>query len=132
VSASQPRLSSDRAVDFRRVSYFDRDVECVRRFFRNRFRYHSDERPRFSDVVPEHMRKITKLAKNQTEASHAQEDVHAANGDVRLDLLAKASGFGGSKHEHELEKVRCRPLLLLIPKELTWKLLFYSTCRSCV
>jgi len=87
-------------------SYFDRDVECVRRFFRKRFRYHSDEFPRFQDIVPEYARKQTKLPKNVPSAEPTEEaETIPQNGDVRLDLLAKASGFGGSKQDRELEQV---------------------------
>ncbi|GAC98315.1 hypothetical protein PHSY_005908 [Pseudozyma hubeiensis SY62] len=87
--------------------YFDRDVECVRRFFRKRFRYQSDEFPRFQDVVPEFARQQTKLPKPASDAEHAQDNDKpiVANGDIRLDLLAKASGFGGSKQDRELEQV---------------------------
>lgn len=90
------------------TSYFDRDVECVRRFFRKRFRYQSDEFPRFQDVVPEYARKQTKLPKSAPDSDPTEGEDGAAstaNGDVRLDLLAKASGFGGSKQDRELEQV---------------------------
>lgn len=92
---------------FDNLSYFDRDVECVRRFFRKRFRYISDEFPRFQDVVPEHARKQTKLPKTTTDAEAVDEanTTTSESGDVRLDLLAKASGFGGSKQDRELEQV---------------------------
>lgn len=88
-------------------SYFERDVECVRRFFRKRFRYHSDEFPRFQDVVPESARKQTKLPKTAPEAENVDEanPTTTEGGDMRLDLLAKASGFGGSKQDRELEQV---------------------------
>ncbi|SPO32784.1 related to RIO2 protein [Ustilago trichophora] len=86
--------------------YFERDVECVRRFFRKRFRYHSDEFPRFQDVVPEYARKQTKLPKTAPEAENVDEanPTTTEGGDMRLDLLAKASGFGGSKQDRELEQ----------------------------
>ena len=88
-------------------SYFDRDVECVRRFFRKRFRYLSDEFPRFQDVVPEYARKQTRLPKPTADVDNSEEADGATSesGDVRLDLLAKASGFGGSKQDRELEQV---------------------------
>lgn len=92
------------------ASYFERDVECVRRFFRKRFRYHSDEFPRFQDVVPEYARKQTKLPKSAPDAENLDEAEATARegGDMRLDLLAKASGFGGSKQDRELEQVRLK------------------------
>ena len=74
----------------------------------------SDEFPRFQDVVPEYLRKQTKLPKTAPDAENA-ENADEANtttqdGDMRLDLLAKASGFGGSKQDRELEQVssKCR------------------------
>lgn len=76
----------------------------MRRFFRKRFRYHSDEFPRFADIVPEHIRKQTKLAKPHTDASQDGQD-------IRLDLIAKASGFGGSKQDFELEQVSLQAVL---------------------
>lgn len=97
-------------------SYFERDVECVRRFFRKRFRYHSDEFPRFQDVVPEYARKQTK-PKPTTDVGEAVDEagsVAAEAGDVRLDLLAKASGFGGSKQDRELEQVSCAAAVAMI------------------
>ena len=54
--------------------YFARDVECVRRFFRKRFRFESDEFPTFEQVMK----------------TIAEDDAEA----VRLDALARASGFG--------------------------------------
>jgi RIO kinase 2 len=52
--------------------YFDRDVTCIREFFRKRFQYESKEWPRFTDIVRE----------------------------GRLDLDVRASGFG-VKEEQE-------------------------------
>lgn len=54
--------------------YFARDVECVRRFFRKRFRFESDEYPTFEQVMK----------------TIEEDDAEA----VRLDALARASGFG--------------------------------------
>lgn len=100
-------------------SYFDRDVECVRRFFRKRFRYQSEEFPRFQDVVPEFARKQTKLPKAAPDADvEAVDEAEAPSEeglDMRLDLLAKASGFGGSKQDRELEQVSSLPRLLPDP-----------------
>lgn len=106
---------------FRTSSYFERDVECVRRFFRKRFRYHSDEFPRFQDVVPEYARKQTKLPKTvpATENVEQAEATTTEAGDIRLDLLAKASGFGGSKQDRELEQVsKSAKKLIAAPSEL--------------
>ena len=50
--------------------YFNRDVDCVRRFFKKRFRFESDEYPMFEDVIKE-----------------------AGREDPRLDAITKASGY---------------------------------------
>lgn len=58
--------------------FFERDVECVRRFFRRRFRFESDEYPTFDEVMET-------MKTDKTE---------------RLDALTRASGFGkGSENE---------------------------------
>ncbi|KAG8897376.1 hypothetical protein FRB99_008201 [Tulasnella sp. 403] len=54
--------------------YFERDVECIRRFFRRRFGFEGSSAPRFSKVVAE--------------------DVEEGDeGDERLDVVVEASGF---------------------------------------
>ncbi|WFD33925.1 non-specific serine/threonine protein kinase [Malassezia cuniculi] len=60
--------------------YFMRDVHCVRRFFFKRFRYESDDYPRFAQV-----RELIERDNATT---------------VRLDALARASGFG---HDSEAQ-----------------------------
>ncbi|KAL5640965.1 hypothetical protein ACGC1H_001442 [Rhizoctonia solani] len=55
--------------------YFNRDVECIRRFFKRRFNYESALYPRFSKAVTE------------------SED----NEGFRLDVAVAASGFGGKE-----------------------------------
>ncbi|CAE6419187.1 unnamed protein product [Rhizoctonia solani] len=55
--------------------YFNRDVECIRRFFRRRFNYESAVYPRFSKTV----------AENENEEG------------FRLDVVVAASGFGGKE-----------------------------------
>ncbi|KAN0064021.1 Serine/threonine-protein kinase rio2 [Thecaphora frezii] len=84
--------------------YFDRDVECVRRFFRKRFRYHSDEFPRFRDIVPlPGQGPVAKPAADGADPSLMIAG-EAAEEQPRLDILAKASGYGKStKQEQELE-----------------------------
>ncbi|EPQ28114.1 uncharacterized protein PFL1_04441 [Pseudozyma flocculosa PF-1] len=84
--------------------YFDRDVECVRRFFRKRFRYHSDEYPKFRDVVPlPGQASAPKAEAGEAAAAGGDSSEPSADG-PRLDLLARASGYGAnSKQEQELE-----------------------------
>ncbi|CAE7146840.1 unnamed protein product [Rhizoctonia solani] len=55
--------------------YFNRDVECIRRFFRRRFNYESAVYPRFSKTLVEN-----------------EEDEG-----FRLDVVVSASGFGGKE-----------------------------------
>ncbi|KAL4400000.1 Serine/threonine-protein kinase Rio2 [Malassezia pachydermatis] len=65
--------------------YFNRDVECVRRFFRKRFRFNSSEFPRFEEVM-------ASIDKDETQ---------------RLDALSRASGYGETtKDDKMLESVR--------------------------
>lgn len=65
--------------------YFNRDVECIRTFFRRRFRYESTLWPRFVSTVKE-------VEGNETEG-------------FRLDVVVAASGFS-SKEQRILEEVR--------------------------
>lgn len=64
--------------------YFNRDVECIRRFFRRRFNYESAVYPRFSKAV---------AAEGEDEGPG-----------FRLDVVVAASGFGG-KETKILEEV---------------------------
>ncbi|KAF8609451.1 RIO1-domain-containing protein [Ceratobasidium sp. AG-I] len=57
--------------------YFNRDVECIRRFFRRRFNYESAVYPRFSKAV----------------ATESEDEGHG----FRLDVVVAASGFGGKE-----------------------------------
>jgi len=52
--------------------YFNRDVECIRTFFRRRFQYESALYPRFKRVMEE----------------------GSEEPDFRLDIMVEASGFG--------------------------------------
>lgn len=73
--------------------YFNRDVECIRTFFRRRFRYESTVWPRFVSTVKE---------------------VEGMGGDeegFRLDVVVAASGFS-SKEQRILEEVKSTFLLL--------------------
>lgn len=65
--------------------YFNRDVECIRTFFRRRFRYESALYPRFKSTLSDGAEK--------------------AQGDgFRLDVVVSASGFG-RKEAKILEEV---------------------------
>ena len=74
--------------------YFNRDVECIRRFFRRRFRYESSMYPKFKRTMSE------------------------GAADFRLDVMVEASGFT-KKDMKTLEDVsdlfwRRRPFLTLV------------------
>lgn len=59
---------------------FDRDVNCVRRFFRKRFRFESEEFPTFAEVMET-------VRRDESE---------------RLDVLSRASGFNKSLDQDDL------------------------------
>jgi RIO kinase 2 len=63
------------------LSYFNRDVDCIRTFFEKRFRYKSTVWPRFSTVVRDGKREFN------------------------LDVEVEASGFG-RREARELHEVR--------------------------
>ena len=67
--------------------YFNRDVECIRRFFKRRFRYESVLYPRFRTVLKE-----------------GEEKEKEGGDDFRLDVVVEASGFG-RKEMRTLEEV---------------------------
>lgn len=64
--------------------YFNRDVECIRTFFKRRFQYESALYPRFRKTVSE----------GKTDGKE----------DFRLDVVVAASGFG-TKEMQILEEV---------------------------
>ena len=74
--------------------YFNRDVECIRTFFRRRFRYESTVWPRFVNTVKE----VEGMGGDEKEA-------------FRLDVVVAASGFS-SKEQRILEEVKSTFLLL--------------------
>lgn len=96
--------------------YFDRDVECIKRFFRKRFRFEAQTWPVFADVVPadrEQQRTRQEAAyeaqrKAALKAGEPIPDPPAPvdnDGNIQLDKLAEASGFGaGSRLEKELQE----------------------------
>ena len=59
---------------------FERDVNCVRRFFRKRFRFESEEFPTFAEVMET-------VRQDESE---------------RLDVLSRASGFNKSLEQDDL------------------------------
>jgi RIO kinase 2 len=111
----------------RTFSYFMRDVNCIRKFFRKRFRYEAATWPRWRDVLAndDDGEEVTEI-----QAEQEQQDAEGAagegsrqevpgvaggkserkakavekNGRLRLDLEVEASGFGGALQQ-ELEEV---------------------------
>lgn len=75
--------------------FFNRDVNCVRRFFRKRFRYISQEAPVFSDVVSDQWENERRERTKRREAGGPEGDDE--NEDLKeyldLDVIAKASGY---------------------------------------
>jgi RIO kinase 2 len=67
--------------------YFNRDVECIRTFFRRRFQYESALYPRFKSTLKD----------NENGASGV---------DFRLDVVVAASGFK-RRDMQILDEVRC-------------------------
>ncbi|KII93580.1 hypothetical protein PLICRDRAFT_171314 [Plicaturopsis crispa FD-325 SS-3] len=75
--------------------YFNRDVECIRAFFRRRFRYESKVYPRFARTVREGI---------DGEGEEGREDGGKEGGEgFRLDVVVAASGFG-RREEKVLEE----------------------------
>lgn len=70
--------------------YFNRDVECIRTFFRRRFRYESLVWPRFTSTIKE----VEGLKRGDGEEGDG----------YRLDVVVSASGFSG-KDQRVLEEV---------------------------
>ena len=64
------------------LRYFNRDVECIRTFFKRRFRYESALYPRFRKMVEESGKEVG----------------------FKLDVMVEASGFG-RKEMKVLEEV---------------------------
>lgn len=77
--------------------FFNRDVNCVRRFFRKRFRYISEEAPAFRDVVSEQWEseRAERARRRDNKAGGAGHEQENADLKVFLDLdvLSKASGY---------------------------------------
>jgi len=68
--------------------YFDRDVECIKVFFKRKFGFEASEWPVFDQVVTHH---------SQTASSSSKNDATTDDEITPLDLLVEASGF--SKEE---------------------------------
>ena len=75
--------------------YFNRDVECIRTFFRRRFRYESNLYPRFRSTINR---------KDGEESAKESNDE-----DFRLDVVVAASGFRHSEQKVLEEVIRYLP-----------------------
>jgi len=106
-------LQADRHVWFI-ASFFERDVDCVRRFFRRRFRYESDECPTFRQTMTDLADELAGRAEPESGLDPELDDdevfersektVLARRGRVRLDELVEASGFARNMWQ-DLEEV---------------------------
>jgi RIO kinase 2 len=112
-------------------SFFNRDVECIKRFFRRRFRYEAATWPRWKDVL-EGLVAAADAEKTQetseggqteapptsdategkgdvkAESEEASKDAETVEGEdvlVRLDEIVEASGWKGDMQQ-QLEQVR--------------------------
>jgi RIO kinase 2 len=102
-------------------SFFNRDVNCIRKFFRKRFRFEGTSWPTWKDVVREQddhqvaLKRAAGAGTGESEESatappiaDGQENEAEAESSstafARLDLLAEASGFGLAM-QRELEDV---------------------------
>lgn len=113
-------------------SFFDRDVACVIRFFRKRFRYNVSREhcPKFSDYVsPDRALRRAGLQKREQEREREKGRESSARGeedgregassqtrlhekeeeeeDVMLDVITDASGLSGLVKGRQLEEVSC-------------------------
>lgn len=114
------------------ASFFTRDVNCIRKFFRKRFRFEGESWPVWADVLEEERLadEAEKMAQAKTETVAGEADAtegggapkavtaaegpegesDASDGDeeqpvrLRLDLEVEASGFGRAM-QRELEDV---------------------------
>jgi RIO kinase 2 len=82
-------------------SFFNRDVNCIRKFFRKRFRYEAASWPTWRDVLS-----IDEEEEDEEEGAEGAEgeDTPKRETGKRLDLEVEASGFGQAM-QRELEDV---------------------------
>jgi len=93
--------------------YFDRDVGCIREFFKKRFDYESELYPSFKDIVREDTLDITvsasghsKELKRQLKATMKQmvNDAHFNNEELQDNFFDEISGIRQTEPENELAK----------------------------
>ena len=80
-------------IDFWVKRYFNRDVECIRTFFRRRFRYESNLYPRFRSTI------------DRKEGEGGAKE--SGGDDFRLDVVVAASGFKHKEQKVLEEASRC-------------------------
>lgn len=83
-------------------SFFNRDVNCIRRFFRRRFRYEATSWPTWKDVLEIETGNAESAI--QEKSSDDLTDLPETQKRVRIDLEVEASGFGRAL-QRELEDV---------------------------
>ncbi|PWN40488.1 hypothetical protein IE81DRAFT_361208 [Ceraceosorus guamensis] len=98
--------------------FFDRDIDCVIRFFHKRFRYQvsREDCPKFGDYVSSD-RAFRRAQKERERASKQNSNVEDGNGgampaededDLMLDVITDASGLAGLIKSRELEEYMSR------------------------
>lgn len=95
-------------------SFFNRDVNCIRKFFRKRYRYEAATWPTWKDVLEEEAEAGAEAKTRESEqpvgsgesepGAAAAESSTASAKRLRLDLEVEASGFGRAL-QRELEDV---------------------------
>lgn len=83
-------------------SFFNRDVNCIRRFFRRRFRYEATSWPTWKDVLEIETGNAESAI--QEKSNDDLTDLPETQKRVRIDLEVEASGFGRAL-QRELEDV---------------------------
>nr|XP_019050813.1 Atypical/RIO/RIO2 protein kinase [Kwoniella bestiolae CBS 10118]OCF29743.1 Atypical/RIO/RIO2 protein kinase [Kwoniella bestiolae CBS 10118] len=82
--------------------FFNRDVNCIRRFFRRRFRYEALSWPTWKDVLEIEEDEGPAEADEKEEDENQAESSKTAQKRLRIDLEVEASGFGRAL-QRELE-----------------------------
>ncbi|WVR08728.1 hypothetical protein IAU60_005786 [Kwoniella sp. DSM 27419] len=87
--------------------FFNRDVNCIRRFFKRRFRYEATSWPTWKDVLEDEDEDEEAQEESEAQAGSEQPQAEAESSTapakrLRIDLEVEASGFGRSL-QRELE-----------------------------
>lgn len=105
-------------------SFFNRDVNCIRKFFRKRFRYEAKSWPTWKDAMAideedeeeeEDVEEVESTGDQEVVAEGSQDArKRQQQGGRRLDLEVEASGFGRDM-QRELESVSSESQIMGVP-----------------